>query len=278
MIVKPITREVLKGLEPLLAASYGIGFDLTDELEYFPDPPQTGWFYLEDEAGMPRGYLRHFPVTRTLHVADVYVPPSPQRRPQLVMLLRSFQQHTGLAPGVALRFDVGMADTELQVALDATDTVRQTKTFLFFERLLPRPTVEPRGGITLARHDLATLAAVRDVLARLKPYELGALTELSAAEQLFVREHEGEIVSALHLEPVGETACRIVTLATAAKFEGQGHACSLLSDVLMHCARRYSRIGLLVDARNTPAVRLYRKAGFVEVPAKAECWLYTVWA
>ena len=76
MVIRPITYDALNQLAPLLQAAFGSDFDLADEPEYFPSLAPTDWVYLNDATGTPRGYLRHFPATSTLYVADVYVPRS----------------------------------------------------------------------------------------------------------------------------------------------------------------------------------------------------------
>lgn len=278
MVVRPITRAALPRLAPLLRASFGAGFDIADEIEFFPDSAPPGWLYLTDTSGLPYGFLRHFAVTEALNKAEIYVQPSAQRPQYLEQLLKAFGDASRLSTGITLRFDIGVSDTELRRAVAAACTVVQAKTFLYFERALPGVAEVAPSGLSFAPRGPATLTSARRVLGRLKPYTLETLAELLANRRLCLLEKESEVLAALHVEPVGGAVCEVVALATTPALEGCGYGYALLSSALSDNARRFDRVRLRVDAGNSAAVRLYRKAEFVEKSEKAEVWLYTKWS
>ncbi len=81
---------------------------------------------------------------------------------------------------------------------------------------------------------------------------------------------DGRPVGALLLNPVPEHRCvELVYLGLAMRVRGQGLGKMLLQRALAQCAaRRHRIVTLAVDADNTPAMAVYRGAGFFRVARK----------
>lgn len=81
-------------------------------------------------------------------------------------------------------------------------------------------------------------------------------------EEFFVATVDGEMAGALGVELEGEGRT-IASLVVAPQFQRRGVASALLAEVL----RRYGAAELMVQtgAGNQPALRLYERAGFVEI-------------
>ena len=72
LTIKRIFGDSLSELEGLLQASYKGDFDLDDEIEYFESIEPPYWFYALNVNGLPRGFIRYFPIDDKLQSGEIY--------------------------------------------------------------------------------------------------------------------------------------------------------------------------------------------------------------
>lgn len=90
--------------------------------------------------------------------------------------------------------------------------------------------------------------------------------ELLKTETVFVAENEGTIISTYRLIPKTDRQAHTVYLGSFTikkDFQGKGFGKKILEDIKAYLSRQHKiRIELTVDLNNTPAITLYKKAGF----------------
>lgn len=266
MQVRLITRANLETLEPLLMASFGSSeFALADELEYFPEPAPTDWFWLED-AGKALGFLRHFPSGNNLNIAELFAPDENTIR----ILFEHFKNHQTQSSKL-LRFDLKSKNTNLETLIRTHANVETEKYFSRFELLLPA------GSPAKFQLSKTTdLLGVQKVLSVLMDYSLEKIQTLLDQGWLRIVEFENLPVAAVHLEP-RDHKLEVMSLATHPDFQRKGFAQILLETLEHEAVGVCERISLQVNAENFAAIRLYENVGFREIPQDQELWLYTRW-
>jgi GNAT superfamily N-acetyltransferase len=266
MNVRLITRADLENLEPLLLAAFGSSeFALADELEYFPEPAPTDWFWLED-AGKALGFLRYFPSGNDLNVAELFAPDETT----IKILLEHFKTHHALGSKL-LRFDLKLEQSNLEALIRTHASIETKKYFSRFELSIP-------GGLPSKFQPSKTknLLGVQTVLGVLMDYSLEKIQTLLDQGWLRIVEFENVPVAAVHLEPRGNKL-EVMSLATHPDFLRRGIARILLETLKHEAVGVCQRISLQVNAENVAAIRLYENVGFREIPQDQERWLYTRW-
>ncbi len=266
MSVHLITRADLETLEPLLLASYGSSeFTLADELEYFPEPAPTDWFWLE-EAGKALGFLRYFPSGNNLNIAELFAPDENTIR----ILLKHFKTHHALGSKL-LRFDLKSENTNLEALIRSHASIETTKYFSRFEL-----SIAAGSPAKFQPSKTTDLFGVQTVLGVLMDYSLDKIQTLLEQGWLRIVEFENLPVAAVHLEP-RDNKLEVMSLATHPDFQRRGFARMLLETLKNQAVGVCERISLQVNTENIAAIRLYEKAGFREIPQDRELWLYTRW-
>jgi ribosomal protein S18 acetylase RimI-like enzyme len=266
MNVHLMTRADLETLEPLLLTSFGSNeFSLVDELEYFPEPAPTDWFWLE-AAGKALGFLRYFPSGNNLNIAELFAPDENTIR----ILLEHFKTHHALGSKL-LRIDLKLEQSNLEALIRSHATVDTEKYFSRFELSLPA------GSSAKFQPSKTTdLLGVQAVLGVLMDYSLEKIQILLEQGWLRIVKFENVTVAAVHLEPRGNKL-EVMSLATHPKFQRRGFARILLETLKNEAVGVCERISLQVNAENVTAIRLYENVGFCEIPQDQELWLYTCW-
>jgi len=117
-----------------------------------------------------------------------------------------------------------------------------------------------------ARQDLKKRAAVPFVITPDGTTIAGYYTLSQYAVQL--DEIPAEVAKRLPKYPM-VPATLLGRLAVSSAFRGQGHGAALLMDALyrtLHHSREVASVGVVVDAKDAPALAFYRKYGFLELP------------
>ena len=264
--IRTVTAADLVRLEPLLRASFAWDdFELQDELEAFAERPPPNWFALYD--GPPQGFLRYFPVDKSLYAGELYVVPGPERAGRLEHLLRHFVQHHTLPTPTTLRLDVPQTDHELTGVLASLFPTARRGTFARY-RLRTSFRAEKDLDSPLSETDLN---AVQVVLAPLKRYNVRKLEQLAHTGQLYVHKDNG-VKAALHAAPYGRAGLEVITLATAPAHLRRGYASALLETFLD--ANPDTDVTLKVNVENIAAVSLYGRTGFTRQVSLTEMWWY----
>lgn len=271
MPIRCITEESLELLAPLLEASYGAGFDLKDEVEWFPRLDTRNWWYLADEDGSPCGFLRFFEVRQGLYQAELFA--SQVHGPGTILaLLEHFIEHHSFGGGTRVRFDLPEDSIERRLVAEHLPVVEE-RAFFLYERSLED--VGPESSASSLRVDEPELAQVREALGELRPYSVEELEGLVRADALCVLRADGVVVGAAHHQAVGDRRRDVVTFGIAETSRGQGHGRALLQRMLRQCAATGSDlVQLRVNSDNVVARRLYESQGFQHVVAKNETWQY----
>lgn len=270
MTILPIDVSALRKLAGLLGASYGDGFELQDELDWFPDPAPENWFYLSDPDGKPRGFLRFFPIVAGLYLAECYAEPT-ARNEHRATLLRHFLDRHSFPTGTRIRFDLRAGDPFERTLEQACDVVSR-KTFKRYELRIEEGSPSQRRDIP-TRGD-AAIEQAQTVLATLKPYSTAELRALAESQTLHLLEVDSQVVAALHHQPVGRHGCEIVTFAVGESLRGRGYGKELLRRFIAWCQGRFDRVRLQVEDGNASANHLYAALGFQSDPMLNEHWLY----
>jgi ribosomal protein S18 acetylase RimI-like enzyme len=266
--IKTIEKSDLVVLEPLLHTSFGEGFELQDELDYFDAMPHHSWFYLLRDK-KPHGFIRCFEIEKELYQIELYVIPSEtflQNNKDLIEHFLSFHQ-LGNVQG---RFDVNESQRDILELLIERFPQAQIKRFLHMQKLWQATPAIENDCQTDAETFFEQVASILRVL---KPYTVNELKSLYAEHKLFVFCDAGVPVSALHLEPRSADRGEVITLATEFTQLRRGYAEKLLLK-FVSSGHSYKQIELKVDGNNTAAVNLYRKMGFREVFAHTQQWWY----
>lgn len=270
MSILPIDVNVLPALAGLLEASYGDGFELQDELDWFSDPAPENWFYFRDQDGAPQGFLRFFPVVTGLYFAECYAEPTRRDDHRAALLRHLLQQHS-FPSGTRLRFDLRVGDPFESIIEQACQVVDR-KVFKHYER--QTGTGSPSERWALSVPDGTAIEQARCVLATLKPYSTAELRALMDTEAIHLLEAGGKVVAALHHQSVGSRGCEVVTFAVDERHRGRGHGREMLERFLGWCEGRFETIRLRVEDSNTAASRLYEACGFQSDPIRSERWIY----
>ncbi len=284
MTIHAITKQVLPKLASLLAASFGNGFELQDELDYFDKVPHDSWFYLSNE-GTPQGFIRYFDIGNDVFKLEWYAAPSAHQAEVSVRLLEHFCQHYQLNPQAHLRIDVSCDQTHIINLLNEAFPVRKIKQMLYMSKNLTNADTSSNPHLNNSSPDefqcdtakvmpQAQLAHIANILSCLKPYSQSALEGLYEDDKLYVRHLNDIPVAALHLEVAPKGECEIITLATHSDCLRQGHASALLSAVLRLVASHYKTVYLRVDEANTGALELYKKLRLKIQSERTQQWWY----
>ena len=264
--ISKIEKSDLYKLEPLLRASFGEGFDIQDELDYFSQMPHSSWFYLYDHQ--PTGFIRCFNVHNELYTVELYVGKALQRSELLEALIKHFLAYNQLASEASIRFAVGESDTALLDILARLFPNSRVERFLYLRRLLPDYDGEIRE-YELSGEDLER---VRDILKILKTYSVAELASLYLNKRVCVHCEDNIPVAALQLGPSAQGTCEIITLATDSSQLRKGYATKLLRKAFQEVAAHSGEMGLKVNEKNTAALNLYERLGFQVFPEKHEQW------
>lgn len=271
MRIRCITEESLELLAPLLEASYGAGFDLKDEVEWFSRLDTRNWWYLADDDGSPCGFLRFFQVRQALYQAELFASQE-HGTGTILALLQHFSGHHRFGGGTRVRFDLPEDSIERRLVAEHLP-VAEERVFFLYERSLKG--VEPESSAADLHVGEADLAQVCDVLAELRPYSVEEVEGLVRADALCVLRADGVVVGAAHHQGVGDGRRDVVTFGVAETARGQGHGRALLQRMLRQCAATGSDlVQLRVNSDNVVARRLYDSAGFQHATAKNETWQY----
>ncbi len=141
----------------------------------------------------------------------------------------------------------------------------------FEKRIAPMPEL---------RFELQTVSdfhRVVQILGVLKPYSADQLEQLHSQNELFVIHQNQTPVAAAHIQRKTVDMTEIVTLATDTNQRHQGYAQALLRDLERYAAQHSLSIEFQVRGDNTPAIRLYERAGYRKNEKRSLNWLYTRW-
>lgn len=267
-MISVIARADLTTLEPLLRASYGGGeFSIADELDYFPDPAPTDWFWASNQ-GAAVGFLRHFAANPEISVAELYPPTSAIAR----ALLEHFAAHHNLSEGQKLRFDLSPAMRDLEAVIgDCCEIAEIVNIHHFEKRIAPMP------ELRFEHQAVSDFQRVAQILSALKPFNTDQLEQFHSRQHLFVvHQHQTPVAAAL-IEPKTVDTLEVVALATDINHRHQGHAQTLLRDLERYAAQHSSSIEFQVRDDNASAIQLYERAGYGKNEERSMRWLYTRW-
>ncbi len=115
-------------------------------------------------------------------------------------------------------------------------------------------------------HEAARIAEIEKICFA-EPWSAASVTaQLESGNTVFARAYDGEKLIGYALGTAAFDEAELYRLAVLPEKRRLGFGERLLNDFLRECRRRgAARVFLEVRAKNTPALSLYRKAGFVQI-------------
>lgn len=103
-----------------------------------------------------------------------------------------------------------------------------------------------------------------------EPWSVSSVeAQRKSGNSVFARAYDGARLIGYAVGTVSFDEGELYRLAVLPEFRRQGYGEALLRDFLGECARRGAkRVFLEVRAKNTPALSLYRKAGFARIAVR----------
>jgi ribosomal protein S18 acetylase RimI-like enzyme len=305
--VKCITKKDLLALEPLLAESYGPGFDFSDELDYFDPKLAESWFYVTDHKLNPQGFVRLFPIDEKISSSEIYVRESDDRPEYTAALLKRLSKSMLVKSPRCAQFITNSDEQLIRQELERAFSKIDKKNFLYYEKDLlaekalysesddackndPEYDMRPvdqnasdsgknlfacsSPAYSALLGEQSSLEKIRKILSVLKSYSIENLRQLAEAGNLMALFNDKVPVAALHLQQAGKDCYEIITIACDREQENKGFATRLLQSFFQRMKTVCSRAVLRVSQKNSGAIRLYEKTGFKIIPEKKESWFF----
>lgn len=106
-------------------------------------------------------------------------------------------------------------------------------------------------------------------------YSMDHIDELiqKGAMAFFAIDNAGEIMATCMTEPIGDNVWEICKLAAVGQYTGTGAGSAVLKSCMDYAIEHGAKkLCLITISGLKPAIHLYKKFGFVEVPYRKEIW------